>query len=720
MEEASLIVSTGVYVPAILKDIKKSPDHFQPIYEAFTNSFESIKLEAKKGENPATQYITIEINQSHKLTESEIFFENIVVTDSGSGFDEENFKRLLQFKNDQKGFFNKGSGRIQFLHFFAVAKYESSFFENRACKRRTFVLSTDYVRSNAIVSGHNVADCELQQRETVLTLKGLKDEGDLSFYNDLSAVTLKEMIISRYIMDLCTHRNSLPIITIKQLIDNKIIDQATIKASDIPLVDKETDIPVSYCRPTIDGKDFEAADKLEIFKLTAFKISEHELKRNELKFSCKGEIVPKNFLELKTLSPHDQIDGNRYLFLLSGVYIDERDEDTRGVINIRSREDSKKANRTQTPLFSETEIFLDDIEYEANKTISKIYPEIVKKKEEKERDIEKLREMFLLNPGTLRSVRISINDTEERILEKVYSADSKVVAKNDAEIKKKVDALEDVDPASRDYPKKLNAITSELVKLIPLQNRTALTHYVARRKLVLELFDRVLQRELQAQKIGQRNIDEKLLHNVIFQQSSKDPADSDLWLINEDFIYFKGASDGRLCDIKLDGKPLLKQTFSPEEERYLNSLGENRTLKRPDILLFPDEGKCIIIEFKNPDVNINSQISQINQYAYFIRNFSEAPFEFETFYGYLIGESIEVRDVRSCDSNFIPAYHFDYLFRPHYLVAGEDGRRDGSLYTEVIKYTTLLKRAQRRNEIFISKLMGSSSSGAAMEQDAPP
>jgi hypothetical protein len=53
--------------------------------------------------------------------------------------------------------------------------------------------------------------------------------------------------------------------------------------------------------------------------------------------------------------------------------------------------------------------------------------------------------------------------------------------------------------------------------------------------------------------------DEKLLHNLIFQQSSNNPGESDLWLINEDFIYFKGTSEAQLGKILLDDKKILKE-----------------------------------------------------------------------------------------------------------------------------------------------------------------
>lgn len=707
MEPDSLIVTNGIHYQGILKDIKKSGDHFRPIYEAFTNSFESIKLKVKNSLSSGIESINIDLYLRTSTSPPDLFFDQFVITDTGIGFDDENFGRLIQFKDDRKGFHNKGSGRIQFLHSFDTAKYVSIFKVDTGYKRRSFTLSTHYISKNAIISEHKLDDCDADSFNTTLTFHKLLDEKDMQSYNNLTARELKHLLVSRYMMEFCTHRDNLPNIQIAQYIDGKLDgEKLTISGSDIPLIDDEKEMILHYYRLSDNGKDFEKTLKQEQLKLTAFKIDGNDLKKNGIKLTSKGEIIPDNKIGLKNLSSTDQLDGKRYLFLVSGKYIDERDGDIRGSIDIPLREDFKKANSSHQNLYSTEEIFLDDIEAEANFTISTMYSEIRKKKEEKQQDIEKLRKMFLLDEATLKSMTISLDDTEEKILEKVYAADSKVIAKKDAEIKKNIDKLEELDPADSHYQDKLNSITSDLVRVIPLQNKTSLTHYVARRKLVLELFDKILTRELEAQKTGKRNIDEKLLHNLIFQQSSSAPEESDLWLINEDFIYFKGNSEGRLCEIEVDGKKIFKKEFSVEEERYLHSLGENRPNKKPDVLLFPEEGKCIIIEFKNTNVNISDYLHQINRYAYLIRNFSEEQFHLETFYGYLIGESIETRDVRSCDGNFIEAYHLDYLFRPREAIVGEDGRRDGSLYTEVIKYSTLLERSKRRNEIFIEKLTG--------------
>jgi hypothetical protein len=86
------------------------------------------------------------------------------------------------------------------------------------------------------------------------------------------------------------------------------------------------------------------------------------------------------------------------------------------------------------------------------------------------------------------------------------------------------------------------------------------------------------------------------------------------------------------------------------------------------------------------------------------RNYTADEFQITVFYGFLIGENIEDRDVRGRVSRFENSLHLDYWFRPSEKVNGFDGRSDGSIYTEVIKYSTLLQRAKLRNKIFIDKL----------------
>jgi hypothetical protein len=120
-----------------------------------------------------------------------------------------------------------------------------------------------------------------------------------------------------------------------------------------------------------------------------------------------------------------------------------------------------------------------------------------------------------------------------------------------------------------------------------------------------------------------------------------------------------------------------------------------------------DEGKCVIIEFKAPDVDVSKHLTQINNYATLIANYTKDKYKMKTFYGYLIGEAIEPMDVLGTGTgNWEKPPHFDYMFRPSQNVYNDKGSTVASIYTEVIKYSTLLARAKRRNEIFIKKLEG--------------
>ena len=404
-------------------------------------------------------------------------------------------------------------------------------------------------------------------------------------------------------------------------------------------------------------------------------------------------------MKLESIPKGEHVKGFRYIFLVSSDYIDDRDTDMRGVLNIPSIENFTK-NRS---LFTEEEIFLEEIQDGVNSKISTMYPEIEEVKNAHIEQLQKLKEMFLIDDETASSSNISINDTESKILEKIYEAEAKKAAVLDASIKESVDQLNKLDTTSPNYLVELKTEVDKLVKSIPLQNKKSLTHYVARRKLVLDLLSKVLDKKLEVQQTG-REMNEELIHDLLFQQGDKNPENSDLWIINEDFIYFKGSSNIVLSQVEIEGEKLFKDDFTIEEEKYLRSLGENRKIKKPDVLLFPEEGKCIIIEFKAPEVNVSDHLTQIDKYAGLIRNFSVDKFNITTFYGYLLGESIESRDVLGAVSSFEESYQFDYLYRPSTKVVGFDGKSNGSIYSEVIKYSTLLERARQRNKIFIDKL----------------
>lgn len=701
--------ANGIDYRGTLPKIKKKNDPLQPIFEAFTNSLEAIKSLENDNQN---KKITIKIFVNEDMAsdvENKYFdFDRIEVIDTGIGFNEAEFQRLVNLNDEGKGFSNKGSGRVQFVHafdtttIFSIYKNEES---STGFSQRMLTLSQSesFLQNNAIIRLEDGNDDDAQENSSMTTIvfKGvLADKQDI-FFNTITAESLKDGITKHYLGYFCEHRENLPKITIISSINDKIDSKLNINSDDIPTPDQEKDIDVYYSK--VNGSNIEKTSNKETLNLKAFKIPQNRLEKNELKLASKGEITT-TYIPLQHLLATDQIEYNRYLFLLSGEYINNRDSDTRGEINIPKKSDFKKRNSAS--LLGEEEILLEDIEEKSNSVILEMYDEIRTKNEEKEQNIKELQKMFLLNPKTLSSLgkKIGINDSDNDILRKVYEADVKIIAKGDAEIKNQIKELSKLNTTEDDYNDKLKVQVDKLVREIPLQNRVALTHYVARRKLVLDLFNKIIKKQLEIQQTDKKNIDEKLLHNLIFKQSSDNAEESDLWLVNEDFIYFKGASESKLGKILLDDKTIIKDELSKEEKEYRLKQEGDAKQNRPDILLFPKEGKCIIIEFKSLNTNISEHLSQINRYASLINNLSKDTYNFTTYYGYLIGENIDTDDIQDNDSDFISAHQLDFIFRPYKRIVGKFGKNDGSLYTEIIKYSILLERALIRNKIFIDKI----------------
>lgn len=693
------ITTQDLLFQGVLHDIKKSKVSLQPIFEAFTNALEAIKIRSQKEPN-FKGTIEIKINSIDTTIENTYEFSSLSIKDDGIGFNETEFKRFNTFKDFTKGFKNLGSGRIQYAHYFDRTAIKSIYREGEKHYERDFTVSKheNYLNNNAIVFHKYNKETSETETGTLINFITLLENSNI--YHSLTAQSLKEALLERYIHYFCHNRTSLPEIKILFFVHAVLKDEQTISETDIPQIEKTEKIKLHYSKIPATGKGIDKSDKEEEFTIDAFRIKSDLLKENNLNLISKGEIVEESGITLQSLANNDSVKGYKYLFLVSSDYIDARDTNLRGVLNIPTKESFTR----NLNAFSNEEILLDDIQQGVNEKINSMYPEIEEVKKNHDEQIEKLKEMFNLGDDTAKDITISINDSESRILEKFYEAEAKKTATIDASIKASIDKLDRLDTRAENYNEELKKEIDKLVRTIPLQNKTSLTHYVARRKLVLDLFQKILDRKLKVQGDSEDNFDEALLHNLLFQQGSTDPEKSDLWIINEDFIYFKGSSEKTLSKVTIDGESLFKDKFSEEEETYLKSLGENRKIKRPDILLFPEEGKCIIIEVKAPHVNVSEHLTQIDAYAGLIRNYTQDKFQITTFYGYLIGQAIEPKDVLGRVSRYEHSYQFDYLYRPAETVHGFDGRTNGSIYTEVLKYRTLLERAKQRNKIFLDKL----------------
>ncbi|MDR2410539.1 MAG: ATP-binding protein [Bacteroidales bacterium] len=686
----------GLLLAEELKTIpQKSKNFLQPVFEAVMNSFEAIEV-LGKGEIDIDFNIHKDLftDKDGKTKTEKCSFVNIAISDNGIGFNEKEFNRFYTLRDNSKNKNNRGTGRIQYLHCFETTKFKQCIF--------TLSKSPAFLRHNAII--HVEKNDEIISKSTGTKVIFLDPTGkkDADNYANLSAEEIKDGIIKYFLNYFCENRNSLPKITISRIIDNDIELSVSINEYDIPTPRYTEPLLINYS--VLQNNKIVPLKKGEGFTITVFSIEDKKLPLNSIVLTSKGTEAKK--FDIESLLPNEKIDGCRYLVLISGDYIDKKDSDLRGDIKILTSEQYIEQNKET--LAPDEVILLDTMLKSANTKLRSLCPEIEKRFEEKRKRLDELKKMFLLNEQSVNEAEVNIDDSDEVALRKVYQADAKLAAKKDATLKKLLKEAENLNPINKDtYQQDLAVLSRKMVTALPLQNRNELAQYIARRRIVLTWIDKVLDNQ---KKILEDNgrIAEEVLHNLIFQQSSADPENSDLWFINEEFIYYKGFSNVQLSLITIDGELVFKDKFSAEGERYLTSLGEKRLNKKPDVLLFPDEGKCIIIEFKALDVNVRDHLTQIDTYAHLIANYTKEKYKINTFYGYLIGEAIEPGDIYSTGTgNWERSPHFDYMFRPSQYVRNVKGDIVGSLYTEVIKYSTLLARAKKRNEIFIKKLENS-------------
>ena len=605
------------------------------------------------------------------------------------------------------------------IHSFQYVSYNSVYLEGDNLMTRKFALSksSPFINKNTIIyeteapSNNNNGEVK-----TIVKMTYPIDIKDAKEYGNMGCAEIKKALINHYLLLFCNIKSSLPSINIIYSVGGVEETREHILEDEIPNPTR-TDISISVplCKISEDMKRVEnVANSMINIDILPYKIASDILPVSEIKITSKDEISETTKIKLTCIDPNAALDDCRYLFLLKSAYFDSLDGDERGNIEIIDKTEFKKRAKAQG--YIEEQIVLNDIQEGVNNKASEIYEEIsIQNNQFKER-LEKLKRDYLLSEEALSD--ISLCDSVEEVFKKAYAYDAKIMAKESAAYENGVQGLNSLDPTSDDYQNELSVVVDQLVESLPIQNRATLSKYVARRKMVIELMDKILNRMLICQDNSKRNEDEKLLHNLIFKQHSDNPLTSDLWLINEEYMYYKGTSESVLSKVELDGEKIFKDEFEEEERRYLTSLGENREHLRTDVLLFPSEGKCVIIEFKNPNVNLADCLTQVSKYAYFLRNFTKPEYKFLTFYGYLIGESLEKRDVRAADGDFKTAPNLDYLFRPMKTVPDDSGtNQDGSLYMEVIQFSVLKERAELRNRAFINCLIGNGIKNTSEDSD---
>lgn len=695
----------GVDYPTVLrKRVRKSGNILQPLYEAISNS-----LEATLGNE---NHIIVTICKNKQLFSDTYSFLSLHVEDDGTGFNEDSFSRFEKLFDESKNRNNLGSGRLQYLHYFKLTQIVSVFIDNDSIKKkRTILLSMDYYRQYGSVIFSQIEQIEENTpiNTTVSFFIPLSEEDN----NQLAAFTtseLKENVLKRYLNNFCINRENLQNIEFRLCI-NDVFDESkteTITTDEIPQADYHDEFDVNYSVLNEKGTGIDRCVDSEKFIVDTYFLPPSILNKTEVRLTSKGESFPATGFNFSLITEAPRINkGKNALFLISSDYLTVRDTDIRGNIELVNR---KVFVEKRNLFMGQKQILIDDIEDNTITSITAKYPVLKQAKENAQNNLDSLIELFSLDKDVVHASGVSFSDSEVNTLKKVYEYSALKKAESDAKLKKVIDSLDELNPAEHNFQKKLNHRVKELHKLMKPSVRTELLNYLSRRTLVLELLQKALNQQLHCQNVVKKKRNpEAIFHNLLFAQRSTNALDSNLWMIDEEYIHFEGVSEGKLDNVLFRGEPLFKKELTPEEQEYkIRFDGTDVGNKRPDVLLFPEEGKCIILEFKAPKVKVEEHRDQITQYATIIHALSTEKYPFRAFYGYLIGENEDIYSIIDRDGDFRYSKSLGYVFRPNKRLADPLNRGEASLYMEIIRYSDLLKRAQLRNKIYTDKILNKS------------
>ena len=711
--------------------IGKSKDTFSPIKEVLTNSIDAI-AQRQKTKTIFTPSITMSI---HYKTIKNLFghetyaLDFILTEDNGTGFTTDNFSRFKALAEKTKGFNNKGTGKIQMFCRFNEISLESIFLENEKWNKLEAIWKITGEFDDTLE--------EVQFQKDTKTIVKISDfSGDnkeheffiryLDNINELKLDILKNFLLRLWIGNISNTLN------LKLMIYLDNIEQANyiFNKENIPIPDKEEKVFICTEKAQIIF-DKEDKNKVQIewiptepnneIVIHRFKLPVSEMDINSV-YMCSKDIVVDSFRFPAIKRKDANFAGFRYLSCIRGEILNDSNNVSQTVdrFNFPYKKDIEADLKDgNNYLFNQEKkfIFWDEIKDKLGQGLSKTYSDVEGLNEEREKMIVELAKKYGISSEDAEESNVAINDTEEQATEKLFETQAKRFAKQSIEIQKTYNELKSLEtkklnPTSSQYRTKFNELSTILLEKIPQQNKDELTRYIIRRDMVVYLLKLALdndlaiqkewmERKAKGEKIHQNK--EGIIHDLIFKRRMKG-VPNDLWILNEEFVHFSGYSDIELDKLEINGEKLLQDNI--DIENALKSVGITKntyTEQRPDIFIYPEEGKCVLVEIKNPDVDLSLHTAQIPRYARLIANYSRKPHHFSQFFGFLIGQTLDIVNL-SPEWRKIP-FGTGRIYPSAAITAIDETEAPiANIYQEIVILSEIANRAEIRNKSFAEKL----------------
>ena len=690
-----------------LKNTRINHNYYAVVDELFSNAIDSYLIRKDKYPSAEGLKINVFIEFFAKDLEDRQFDLKIICTDNGAGLGDDQTKAFVtkdtSYKDDLKisGIGKcKGSGRIQFFHYFSNLKIDSVYCIGDKFKRRTLSVGENVKEIDE--NSFKVEEASDTGTKTVISLDVIKPDvyerifSNIDLRDKFSADTLKHYVMIAFLQRFISLKEILGDFSINfktKYRDQE--DEESLKSNELPIITTKKDINIFY-----QDSNATKTTEFESFIVSHYKLDKSlfNLKTNTVALCAKSSTVKsitKRYLKTKTLE-NNPVNGFYHIVLIESKYLDINVNEQRDDFNIPSDVDNGDSFLKKLISFHEIYENLDDYIIEL----------LVPPDWDKENIVKKVENKYGISSSmvTESKVRIHYGDTEESIVKRVLSSYQEKIIKDTSEIFDLKEEISNADPNSDDFRNKVNDLAWKYTSSLKSIDMANLSQVVVRRAAILEILHLAINKNLNVQDIedGKRREDEKIIHNIFFpmRKDSNEVEDHDIWILNEEYHYYDYiASDMPLSKIKwCDDALLFESDIDEKLGEILKDKYKDNSSKRPDIAIFNNEGSAIIIEFKSPGVNMDAYTGDLMEYAQLLAAKSNG--KLKKFYGYLIGTDV--------NQNRLTGYtrfpNGKGWFNTSNVIEHSTDTRVGELYSEILYYSDIVHRANKRLDVYKQRL----------------
>lgn len=690
-----------------LKNTKINIHSLVVIDELLSNAIDSYLIRKSEATSIEGLQVTFLVEFFPKqLDESKVDFK-IICTDNGAGFGDEQVKAFVTKDTSYKDDLSisgigkcRGSGRIQFLHYFNKILIDSTYkTDTNTYSRRKLTLDASSAK-NVDESSFVNEISDNAQIKTTISLDLIKSEIYNRFFDNLdlrevfSAESLKNHVMINFLQRFVGLKDCLGEFKIDfHTKYKKNSEETCLQPKDLPTITAKQEVIIHY--QDEDGR--EKSDS-EIFCISHYKLSkaEYKLKNNLVALCAKSSVVKSitnRYLKTKTLENND-IEVFYHVVLIESKYLDDR-------VNVQRDDFEMPEDQKQADLFLKNLITFEQLHDSIDEII---YSMLVPPEWDRDKVVQKITEKYGITSDmiTESKVRVHYGDTEEKVVKRVLTSYQEQIIKDTSEIFDIKVEIKNTDPTSIEFREKINDLAWKYTSSLKSIDMANLSQIIVRRAAILEILDLAINKNLQIQTSPEIRCDEKIIHNIFFPmgKDSTEIRDHDIWLLNEEYQYFDYiSSDMKLSKLSWDENSyIFEDDIDSELEKILNKNYTDNSAKRPDIAIFNKEGSLIIIEFKAPDVSLDDHVGDLMEYAQLLTAKSKG--KIKKVYGYLVGSTVN-------PNRLIGYKRFPSglgWFNTAEIREHNQGTMLGELYSEILYYGNVVSRAAMRLEVYKKRL----------------